>query len=43
MYVKHFLKMFFGLILMAAIGVGGLVLLNHYSKTASVNDSSNMQ
>ncbi len=30
--------MLFGLILMAALGVGGLVLANHYSKgqTASV-------
>ena len=38
MYAKHFFKMLFGLILMGAIGVGGLVLANHYSKgqTASV-------
>ena len=33
MYVRHFFKMLFGLILMGLIGIGGLVLANHYSKT----------
>ena len=31
MYIRHFLKMLFGLILMAAIGIGGLMLLNAYT------------
>ncbi len=31
MYVKHFLKMLFGLILMAVIGIGGLFVANYYS------------
>ncbi len=35
--------MFFGLVIMAMIGIGGLVLLNHYSKTASVDSSSQIQ
>lgn len=43
MYVKHFLKMLLGLILMAIIGVGGLVLLNHYSKTSPVDTGMEIQ
>lgn len=35
--------MFLGLVLMAAIGIGGLVLLNHYSKTATVDSSSGIR
>lgn len=35
MDVKHFLKMLLGLVCMAAIGIGGLVLANHYSKTGT--------
>ena len=32
MYAKHFFKMLLGLILMAVIGIGGLLLADHYSK-----------
>lgn len=32
--------MFFGLLLMAALGVGGLVLANHYSKAPTGNTAS---
>jgi hypothetical protein len=35
MYVRHFIKMFLWLIVMAGIGIGGLVLANHYSKTSA--------
>lgn len=31
MYVKHFLKMLLGLVLMAVIGIGGLFVANYYS------------
>ncbi len=33
MYAKHFFKMLLALFGMAVIGVCGLVLANHYSKT----------
>jgi ABC-type proline/glycine betaine transport system permease subunit len=33
MYAKHFLKMLLGLLVMAILGVAGLVLVNYYSKT----------
>ena len=38
MYARHFLKMLLGLVGMAVIGIGGLLVANHYSKgdTASV-------
>jgi|GEM_PF-5576827 len=32
MYVRHFLKMLVGLVVMGAIGVAGLVVANYYSK-----------
>ena len=32
MYVKHFIKMLLGLVVMGAIGITGLVIANHYSK-----------
>ena len=31
MYIQHFMKMFFGLIVMAIIGLGFLALVNHYN------------
>ena len=42
MYVRHFIKMFVWLIVMAAIGIGGLVLANYYSK-GSVSTSASTQ
>ena len=42
MYVKHFLKMLLGLILMAAIGIGGLFLADYYSKKTGGTDSGNV-
>jgi hypothetical protein len=39
MYVKHFFKMLLGLVLMAAIGIGGLMLADHYSTKAG-NEAS---
>lgn len=35
--------MFFGLILMAVIGVGGLVLLNHYARNTTATQPAFMQ
>ena len=35
MYARHFLKMLFGLILMAVIGMGGLFLLNKYTPSSN--------
>ncbi len=41
MDIKHFFKMLFGLILMALLGIGGLILLNNYTKnTASTSSTS---
>ena len=33
MYTRHFLKMFLWLIVMGLLGIAGLVIANHYSKT----------
>ena len=41
-YVRHFLKMFFWLIVMAAIGIGGLVLANYYSKAPAADTGTAM-
>lgn len=35
MDVKHFFKMLLWLVFMAGIGIGGLVLANHYSKAGT--------
>lgn len=43
MYVRHFFKMLLGLILMGALGAGGLVLANHYSKTQNAAQSGQAQ
>ncbi len=32
MYVRHFIKMLIGLLFMAALGIAGLVIANHYAK-----------
>lgn len=39
MYVKHFFKMLLGLIVMALIGVAGLLIINHYSKSSDSGDA----
>jgi hypothetical protein len=31
MYFKHFLKMLIGLVVMLAIGMGGLLVVNHFA------------
>lgn len=43
MYAKHFFKMLLGLVLMAAIGIGGLVLADHYSKTGASISTGGVQ
>ena len=40
MYARHFLKMFIWLLVMAAIGIGGLVLANYYSKGSVTTSAS---
>ncbi len=42
MYVRHFLKMLLGLILMAVIGIGGLVAANYYSKKGTPTEGGNV-
>lgn len=38
---NHFIKMLFGLIFMAIIGVGGLLVLNHYARTPGTTTATN--
>lgn len=43
MYAKHFIFMLLGLVLMAAIGLGFLVVVNHYNNRpplAGITDTS---
>ena len=40
MYVRHFIKMFVWLLVMASIGIGGLVLANYYSKGSVTTNAS---
>lgn len=40
MYVRHFLKMLFWLVVMAGVGIGGLVLANYYSKTPTTTTTA---
>lgn len=35
MYVRHFFKMLLGLLFMAVLGIGGLLILNYYSGKAA--------
>ena len=36
MYIKHFIKMFLGLVVMAGIGLGFLIGINHYNNRDSL-------
>ena len=40
MYVRHFIKMLVWLVVMAGIGIGGLVLANYYSKDSVSTSAS---